>query len=264
MILAEVLEENGMKPVEIKGVRIGEGMPKICVPIVARTEVETLEQAKQILQSKTDIVEWRVDWYEKGSDKECVKALLSQLRKEMENTPILFTFRTKAEGGESEIAFEKYAELLRSVADTRMADIIDVEVFQKGDIPSLIKDIQREDVKVLCSNHDFEKTPKKKEVMERLEYMQELGADIAKIAVMPRCEEDVQILLDATRETAQHAKGPIVTMSMGEMGVRSRVEGESFGSAMTFGSAGKSSAPGQVPACELRSMLEKIHCQVKA
>ena len=111
MILAEVLEENGMKPVEIKGVRIGEGMPKICVPIVARTEVETLEQAKQILQSKTDIVEWRVDWYEKGSDKECVKALLSQLRKEMENTPILFTFRTKAEGGESEIAFEKYANL---------------------------------------------------------------------------------------------------------------------------------------------------------
>lgn len=250
-----------MKPIEIKGVKIGEGMPKICVPIVGITREDILEQARQIKNSFAELVEWRVDWYAESSNVQEVKKVLGLLRDELPDHPIIFTFRTKAEGGEKEISFAKYVELLQEIACTNKVDFIDIEVFKDCGIRTLICEIQEQGVKVIGSNHDFVKTPEKKEIIRRLCYMQELGVDIPKIAVMPCSEEDVTILLEATREmSSRYAKCPIVTMSMGKLGMVSRVEGEKYGSAMTFGTIGKASAPGQIPIEELKSMLEKIHC----
>ena len=53
---------------------------------------------------------------------------------------------------------------------------------------------------MVVSNHDFEKTPSKEEIVARLQKMQELGADLPKIAVMPQCKKDVLTLLAATEE----------------------------------------------------------------
>ena len=90
--------------------------------------------------------------------------------------------------------------------------------------------------------------------------MQELGADIPKIAVMPQNKKDVLILLSATREMSEeHADRPIITMSMAGTGVISRLCGEVFGSALTFGAAGKASAPGQMGVEDLKTVLELLH-----
>ena len=87
-----------------------------------------------------------------------------------------------------------------------------------------------------------------------------MGMDVAKIAVMPQSEKDVLILLEATSEMKQlHPETPVITMSMGKLGVISRIAGEVFGSALTFGTAGSASAPGQIPAEELKTMLEVLH-----
>ena len=56
----------------------------------------------------------------------------------------------------------------------------------------------------------------------------------------------------------EFAKVPLITMSMGALGMVSRVSGQVFGSAATFGSAGTASAPGQVPVVELRKMLATL------
>lgn len=56
----------------------------------------------------------------------------------------------------------------------------------------------------------------------------------------------------------KHADRPLITMSMGSLGVVSRVSGATFGSAATFGAAKKASAPGQVSVDELRSILEVL------
>ena len=93
---------------------------------------------------------------------------------------------------------------------------------------------------VVGSNHDFGGTPDKADLLFRLRKMQELGADIPKIAVMPRCPGDVIALLDATQEmSGKYADRPIITMSMGKMGQISRICGEAFGSAVTFASLGR-------------------------
>ena len=112
----------------------------------------------------------------------------------------------------------------------------------------------------MASNHDFDKTPDKDDIVSRLRKMQDMDADIPKIAVMPRCKRDVLTLLAATEEMAtDYADRPIITMSMAGTGVISRLCGEVFGSALTFGAAGKASAPGQMGVQDLNTVLGLLH-----
>ena len=113
---------------------------------------------------------------------------------------------------------------------------------------------------VIASNHDFFKTPAKADIIYRLRKMQDMNADIPKIAVMPQNRKDVLTLLAATEEMAtNYADRPIITMSMAGTGVISRLCGEVFGSSMTFGAAKKASAPGQMGVNDLSTVLDLLH-----
>ncbi|MFT8350837.1 type I 3-dehydroquinate dehydratase [Clostridium saccharoperbutylacetonicum] len=253
------------KTVKVRNVVLGEGTPKICVPIVGRTKEELIEEVEGLKDISLDVVEWRVDYYENVEDIERVKELLVSLRKLLSNTPILFTFRSKKEGGEKEVSTSYYAKLNKEIAATRLVDLIDVELFTGDEI---VKDIvayaHDSEVKVVMSNHDFFKTPVQEEIVSRLRKMQELGADLPKIAVMPQNKSDVLVLLSATNEMVEnHAEGPIITMSMAGTGVISRLAGEVFGSALTFGAAKKASAPGQIGVADLCTVLNILHNSIK-
>lgn len=249
-----------MIPVVVRNKKIGEGMPKICVPIVGTTREEILKAAREICGTSADLVEWRVDWFESVFDIDKVTTLACELREVLGEMPLLFTFRTKNEGGEKEITFEQYADILCQVADTKSVDMIDVEVFINENVAGLVADLKAKNMIVVGSNHDFSKTPSKEEIIRRLCYMQEIGVDIPKIAVMPQSKKDVLTLLSATEEMASsYADRPIVTMSMAGIGAVSRVAGETFGSAITFGAMQKASAPGQINVEELKKILEILH-----
>lgn len=247
--------------VEVRGVRIGEGIPKICVPIVGTTRDEILAAAKSFESVKKDVVEWRADWFEGVFDFAQVEAVLKELRRVLGNTPILFTFRTANEGGEKAIEPAAYAELNKRAAATGLIDLVDVEAFTGDEVVrDIIESAHESGVVVVASNHDFEKTPEKDEIVRRLRKMQELGADIPKIAVMPQSRKDVLTLLSATEEmVSEYADRPIITMSMSATGLISRLCGECFGSALTFGAVGKASAPGQMNASDLSEILNLIH-----
>ena len=247
--------------VEVRGVRFGEGIPKICVPIVGTTRDEILAAAKSFESVKKDVVEWRADWFEGVFDFAQVEAVLKELRRVLGNTPILFTFRTANEGGEKAIEPAAYAELNKRAAATGLIDLVDVEAFTGDEVVrDIIESAHESGVVVVASNHDFEKTPEKDEIVRRLRKMQELGADIPKIAVMPQSRKDVLTLLSATEEMAsKYADRPIITMSMSATGLISRLCGECFGSALTFGAVGKASAPGQMNASDLSEILNLIH-----
>ena len=155
---------------------------------------------------------------------------------------------------------EAYTALNTAVAQSGDADAVDVEVFSGDEVVRRnIQAIHAAGKAVVGSNHDFGGTPDKADLLFRLRKMQELGADIPKIAVMPRCPGDVIALLDATQEmSGKYADRPIITMSMGA-GVVSRLCGEYFGSAMTFGAVGQVSAPGQIPVEELNAAMDILH-----
>lgn len=250
-----------MNPVEVRNIKIGEGIPKICVPIVGVTKDEIIAEAKTFDSIPVDVVEWRVDWFEGVFDFAKVEDVLKDLRDALGDTPILFTFRTSKEGGEKAIEAEPYKELNIAAAKTGYVDLVDVEVFTGDDIVKDIVAAAHEcGVKVVASNHDFDKTPDKDDIVGRLRKMQDLGADIPKIAVMPQNKKDVLTLLAATEEMSnEYADRPIITMSMAGTGVISRLCGEVFGSALTFGAAKKASAPGQMGVDDLKTVLELLH-----
>ena len=250
-----------MNTVWLRKVEIGTGKPKVIVPVVAATTEEILEKACQLRDVALDVVEWRVDFFEAADDVAAVLDTLAKLRDAMGEIPILVTFRTKKEGGEREISMEAYTALNKAVAQSGLADAVDVEVFS-GDavVRENISNIHGAGVVVVGSNHEFGFTPPKEELVARLCKQQEMGCDILKIAVMPNSKQDVLTLLSATEEMYRnHARQPLVTMSMGAQGVLSRLCGEVFGSSMTFGAVGQTSAPGQIPMERLNSMLEMLH-----
>lgn len=252
---------NMKKILEVRGIQVGVGKPKICVPLIGKNNVELIEEARALKMVQLDVVEWRIDHHQDVADISKMKETLKELRNEIGNIPLLVTFRSKKEGGEKEISVTYYAELNKAMAATGMADMIDVELFSGDDIVKEIVDFAHsKDVKVVMSNHDFFRTPDKEEIINRLCKMQEMNADLPKIAVMPQTAEDVLTLLSATNEmVTKHADRPIITMSMAGLGVVSRLAGEVFGSALTFGAVKAASAPGQVSVEKLAQVLEIIH-----
>lgn len=250
-----------MKTVKLRDVEVGSGIPKIIVPIVGRTREEILSKGKELSAVPMHVVELRVDFYDGALDIPKVLETLKQLRGVLGNTPILFTFRTKREGGEKDISMADYTALNKAVADSGDADAVDVEIFSgDGVAAENIENIHRAGKVVVGSNHDFQKTPSRSDLVYRLRKMQDMGADIPKIAVMPQNKSDVITLLAATEEMSRcYADRPIITMSMSATGVLSRLCGEIFGSSMTFGAVGQVSAPGQIPVEQLIAAAEIIH-----
>ncbi len=246
-----------MRTVTVRKLEIGTGRPKICVPITGREEEEILSAAREIKASPADMVEWRADWFDGISDPERTRSVLERLRNALGELPLLFTFRSSGEGGEKEIDVPAYVRLNGSAARSGMADLVDVEAFTGGGAAEeIIGEAHSAGVKVIASNHEFHQTPSQEEIISRLVKMQDMGADIAKIAVMPQSGKDVLTLLSATEEmTSEYAQIPVITMSMGALGAISRVCGETFGSAVTFGAVGRGSAPGQLGAGELETVL---------
>jgi len=247
--------------VTIKSVTIGEGAPKLVIPLVGGTEEQIIEEAKLVKLFTPDVVEWRADFYEEVEKVESVTSLVKQLREIFKEELLMFTFRSHKEGGNKEISDAYYMELNKAVIQDRAVDLLDIELFNETAVlKSLVSAAKENGVYVIMSNHDFIQTPAKEEIVARLEKMQENGADILKIAVMPNSIADVLTLLEATNAMKMHDHNcPVVTMSMGKMGMISRLAGEIFGSALTFGSAKGASAPGQIPADELRTVLDIVH-----
>lgn len=263
--------------VQVKDLVIGSGMPKICVPIVEKTQEQILNQAQNMDKEKVDLIEWRVDFYEEAEEFNKVEQTASLLQSILGKLPLLFTFRTAKEGGEKEISYENYETLLRHMAKSGCVDLIDVEVFRGYDkmqrrrkdwktadscnqqVRALIKELSN-DVVVIGSYHDFEKTPAREEILRRLFFMDKMGVAIPKMAVMPLEQEDVICLMETTLLANRLiVDKPIITMSMGALGAVTRLAGETFGSSVTFGCMGKASAPGQIEVEQLCQGMQILH-----
>ena len=250
-----------MNVVRIGNLDIGRGRPCIIDPLTSPTEEELLAEASALAGTPADMAEWRGDMFgaEKLPGLHDVLDMLKRLRKTL-SVPLLATFRTADEGGRRALSGEAYASLCAALCESGHIDLLDVEAFSRsGRAGEIIERAHACRVPVVASSHDFQATPPKQEIVRRLLFMQNgLGADILKMAVMPRSRADVVTLLDATQEASALADRPVITMSMGPLGVVSRVCGQSFGSAATFGAAHRASAPGQMDVFDLDAVLRAL------
>ena len=237
---------------KVKGVTIGSGRPKICAPLTGTTREALLREAILAREAGADLVEWRIDYYQEVFDEAKVKETLVLIHEMLEGLPLLLTFRTLSEGGSRDI----------SMIDTELVDLIDMELFKIESLEKgLLEEIHQRKIPLVISNHDFKETPADPVLLYRLNMMEHFGASIGKIAVMPNNERDVLRLMELTRRAHAFVSIPLVTMSMGELGMVSRLAGNVTGSAITFGAldVDHTSAPGQLPVRELRNILNLLH-----
>lgn len=254
-----------MRKIQIKGKIIGQGLPKVCIPLVGRTEEQILRQADMICraaaQGNADMAELRGDFFEGLTDRPRLLRLLEELKCKFKEVIFLFTVRSEAEGGEK-LAKDapKVNEINRLVIESGIPDMVDIELCSDAnEVSALTKLAHDKGIRIVMSNHDFSKTPEADVIVGRLRRMQDMGADIAKIAVMPENVAQVLTLLEATNVMyTKYAEIPLVTISMGSLGGVTRLCGQIFGSAVTFASLEQSSAPGQIPAAELYPMLQGV------
>ena len=171
------------------------------------------------------------------------------------------TIRTKKEGGLADLTDAAYGELGTAICRSGLADLLDVEASTAPAVIAAIQQQARESgVKTVFSSHNFAETPPTETMVNTLTDMVRRGADIAKLAVMPHTPADTARLLEATAQAAQATGNdtPLITMSMGQQGMVSRICGAAFGSCAGFATAGVSSAPGQPTAPALRTALDAL------
>lgn len=178
---------------------------------------------------------------------------LARIRAAVPDVPLLFTLRTRAQGGAADLTPETYESLLSDVIALGRPDLADIE-FSAGDAVTgpLLALCRRCGVRSVLSHHDTERTAPAGELLDLLARMDAAAPDLLKLAVTPTCEADVDVLLDVTRRMHERTARPLITMSMGALGVRSRFEGGAAGSCLTFASVVGASAPGQPSIEELK------------
>lgn len=240
-------------------VKLG-GKPRIIVPLIGKDKKAILDELSHISKRNADILEWRIDHFEDCLDSAACFSMASKISSRA-SLPVLATFRTRREGGNVEIDGKEYRKLLRSLAQSDVVDAIDVEMFfDEADPARIIEATHRTGCVAVGSYHDFEGTPERGELVERIEHMADMGADVVKLSCMATSMADVATLLAATAEAKEKVDKPLITMSMGKLGVVSRAAGFAFGSVATFAAVtkGQASAPGQVPIDELKPVLDAM------
>lgn len=231
---------------------------------MGRTEEEILCQINLINVSQNnqliDMVEIRADYFQGLGSPDEVKRLMTAVQRELSGKIVLFTIRSEKEGGQklpSEIT--DIDGINRLVISNKLADIVDVELSDGNPSKRELAELAHDNaVKIIMSYHNFDTTPEQEFMTAKLEAMRNMGADIIKIAVMPESIHDVHRLMEAATYTKEKLDVPIVAISMGAIGVITRISGALYGSDITFGTLGQASAPGQIPVSDLKRMMDDI------
>lgn len=205
--------------------------PSIAASLVGDA-VSTYRQAEAL---GADLLEVRLDLIE-GDPLEA----LSEIRRGS-RLPIIATNRMAREGGSFRGSESECSEIVMKASE--LADIVDVEL-QAGFRADLMRRIERP---VIMSYHDFSGMPSSGEIGRMIGMMQEAGAAISKVAVMPSAPEHCIELLRILVEE----KGPLCLIGMGEVGRHLRAVAPIYGSALTYGYVSKAAAPGQMSVAEL-------------
>lgn len=235
----------------------------ICVPIIGPTVEDILSQVQEAVQAKVDLIELRPDMWMKCSnisEDEYIPTIVTfveEVHSRVADMPVLFTWRTIGEGGETPLCSDNYIKLLQAIVNQDLVQAIDIELFAyTEEMGSIMKQAHQHGIQTVMSYHNFQSTPDLDTLHVYAERMVSVGAQVIKFALMPTTNDDVLSVLQFTKElTEQYPQLPRITMSMGQLGQMTRTCGNVFGNCLTFGTLGQASAPGQVEVAVLKELV---------
>lgn len=250
--------------VTIKNLVIGEGRPKICVPLVSENLEDLEKECEGLKGLPFDMVEWRVDHFMNQENFQATEDLekgYRAIRAALPDTVLLTTVRTKSQGGAHKIPGGEYLSLLSLIIDSRFADLVDVEFGHEPlDTKVLLSQAKKKGMPTLMSYHKWRRPMTEMEMVDVLENMKAFKTDILKLAIMPRDTVDVAAVMNAAaRVGALFPETPIIGIAMGGIGKVTRVSGNSLGAPITYAAGKEASAPGQLTCQEADAVLNVLY-----
>ena len=245
--------------VRVGDVVLGEGMPKLCVPVMGHTLEEIRTAAVRAAQAGADLMELRMDSLSPMPALEEACAACAAAR-EGGGVPLLFTLRTTRDGGAGDPDAAAYEALLTGVARSGCCEAVDCEL-SVGDaaFARIAQAARAAGVALVGSSHAFYVVEDLETPARWLARQAALGADVCKAAVMAGgCVQALEAAWRMARAGGETGR-PYIAIVMGAEGALTRAACECVGSCLTFASAGEASAPGQMDARALRSTLALIH-----
>lgn len=249
------------KPIAIKGQPVAGGvLPAIITPLVGATRDEILDEVAAIVAKAPDLLEWRIDFFRAIGDIPAVIDTAWAIRDAAPGIPLLLTRRHEREGGHRlAVAEAQVVAMYMAACQARCVDLIDFELANDAEDLRRLREVSAANgVAMIMSYHNFERTPDAATLDGKFAAAERFGADVAKVAVMPRDAQDVLALLAASDRARQTIGIPLISMSMAAVGSLSRIIGWVYGSAATFAVGKSTSAPGQIDIDELRSALAVV------
>lgn len=219
---------------------------KLIVSVMPRSleEAQALDATGYL---DADIIEWRADYL----PKEAILQVAPAIFEKFAGRELVFTLRTRSEGGEIDLSPEEYIHLIKEVAQFYQPDYIDFEYYSYKDVFEEMLDFPN----LVLSYHNFQETPEN--MMEILSELTILNPKLVKVAVMAHTEQDVLDLMNYTRGfKTLNPEQEYVTISMGKVGKVSRITADVTGSSWSFASLDEVSAPGQISLASMKKIRE--------
>ncbi|VRN66887.1 3-dehydroquinate dehydratase, (3-dehydroquinase) (type I DHQase) [Streptococcus pneumoniae] len=219
---------------------------KLIVSVMPRSleEAQALDATRYL---DADIIEWRADYL----PKEAILQVAPAIFEKFAGRELVFTLRTRSEGGEIDLSPEEYIHLIKEVAQFYQPDYIDFEYYSYKDVFEEMLDFPN----LVLSYHNFQETPEN--MMEILSELTILKPKLVKVAVMAHTEQDVLDLMNYTRGfKTLNPEQEYVTISMGKVGKVSRITADVTGSSWSFASLDEVSAPGQISLASMKKIRE--------
>ncbi|HEW6230342.1 TPA: type I 3-dehydroquinate dehydratase [Streptococcus pneumoniae] len=219
---------------------------KLIVSVMPRSleEAQALDATRYL---DADIIEWRADYL----PKEAILQVAPAIFEKFAGRELVFTLRTRSEGGEIDLSPEEYIHLIKEVAQFYQPDYIDFEYYSYKDVFEEMLDFPN----LVLSYHNFQETPEN--MMEILSELTILNPKLVKVAVMAHTEQDVLDLMNYTRGfKTLNPEQEYVIISMGKVGKVSRITADVTGSSWSFASLDEVSAPGQISLASMKKIRE--------
>ena len=221
--------------------------------LVVSVMPKSLEEAQGIDAMRyidADIIEWRADFL----PKEAILQVAPAIFEKFAGRELLFTLRTRAEGGEIDLDSAEYVQIIKDVAQLYQPEYLDFEYFGHKDVFEQMLDFPN----LVLSYHNFQETPDN--MMEILSELTSLTPKVVKVSVMAHTAQDVLDLMNFTRGfKTLNPEQEYVTISMGKVGKVSRITSDVTGSSWSFASLDAASALGQISLSNMVKIREILN-----
>ena len=224
-------------------------LSRICVSIAAHDLEQLKRQINQAFNYGADYVEIRFDFLNLS---EMAQAMSIS---NMINKKAVYTLRAPDEGGHFKGSTAQRIAWLKKLAASKPM-LLDVELNTIKCNTCLMDYLKAQNVSLLISWHDFEKTPQDAELKRLLYEMRTYSQNIKMVATAQTTVDSLRLL--DLYENARELN--LIAFAMGDAGVVSRVLCVIIGNApFTYASLEKPISPGQLTIKQMRKLYDRIN-----